>query len=69
MKRKIDIEEVRRFFETANRQFEEAGVFLHRVRIVRSEDPDTGAETAKIELNYEERPTEFSTTQTAPNNE
>ncbi|MCF0187924.1 MAG: hypothetical protein HUK04_00295 [Bacteroidaceae bacterium] len=47
----VDIEEIRRFFDTANQQFEEAGIFLHRVRFQRSED---GTLTG-IVMDYENR--------------
>jgi hypothetical protein len=38
MKRKITSEDVRRFFESAERQFRESGFVLHGVRFVRSSD-------------------------------
>ena len=37
MQRKLNIEEIRRFFDTANNQFEESGLFLLRVRFNRDE--------------------------------
>jgi len=50
MKRHITAEEVRRFFETVNRQFEEAGFYLNSVRFHRN-NPENAA---KITLNYTE---------------
>lgn len=50
MTRKVQIEEIRRFFETANRQFEEAGISLHNVRFKRDEEGCL----AQISLNYTE---------------
>ena len=38
MRRKISAEDVRHFFETAERQFRESGFVLHSVRFVRSSD-------------------------------
>ena len=38
MKRKVDIEEIRHFFTTANEQFEESGLSLLSVRFRRNED-------------------------------
>lgn len=39
MKRTITADEVRRFFEVCVKQFDEAGFYLHSVRIHRSETP------------------------------
>lgn len=35
MKRKVSIEEIRRFFALANAQFEESGISLDEVRFIR----------------------------------
>lgn len=51
MKRHITADEVRRFFEAANRQFEEAGFYLNSVRFHRN----VPEKTDKITLNYTER--------------
>lgn len=48
MKRTITADEVRRFFEVCVKQFDEAGFYLHSVRIHRSETPNT----PQITLNY-----------------
>ena len=48
MKRTITADEVRRFFESCIKQFDEAGFYLHSVRIYRSESPNT----PQITLNY-----------------
>lgn len=51
MKRKIYADEVRRFFEAAIRQFDEAGFYLHSVRIHRKSDD---GKCSEITLNYSE---------------
>lgn len=38
MKRKITSEEVKHFLESANKQFEEAGFYLHEAKFMRSSD-------------------------------
>lgn len=50
MKRKITSEDVRRFFEAAERQFRESGFVLHGVRFVR---PSEGGEPL-VRLHYSE---------------
>ena len=48
MKRTITADEVRSFFESCIKQFDEAGFYLHSVRIHRSESP----KYPQILLNY-----------------
>lgn len=48
MKRTITADEVRSFFESCIKQFDEAGFYLHSVRIHRSESP----QYPQILLNY-----------------
>lgn len=48
MKRTITADEVRSFFESCIKQFDEAGFYLHSVRIHRSESQNT----PQITLNY-----------------
>ena len=48
MKRTITADEVRSFFESCIKQFDEAGFYLYSVRIHRSESPNT----PQITLNY-----------------
>ncbi len=50
MKRKITADDVRRFFETAERQFRDSGFVLHGVRFVR---PSDGGEPL-VRLHYSE---------------
>lgn len=66
MTRRITADEVRRFFQSANRQFEEAGFFIHCVRFTRTPtDPDsdteTQAENTSVTLNYTERRNDIPT--------
>lgn len=58
MKRKITADEVRRFFEGCNRQFEEAGFFLNSVRFSRTEE----GKLRSVTLNYTENDMLFSCT-------
>ena len=51
MERKISIEEVRSFLAAANKQFEQGGIFISRIRFHRSE-PGT---VENIYIDYEER--------------
>ena len=51
MQRKLNIEEIRRFFDTANNQFEESGLFMLRVRFNRDED----GHLQGIAIDYERR--------------
>lgn len=51
-KRNINVSEVRSFFETVNKQFEDAQFFLHSVRFER--DQNTGKLTRVI-ISYENR--------------
>lgn len=53
MGRKINIEEVRGFFEASNRQFEQGGIYLERALFKRD---DNGVLTS-ITLSYEDRTT------------
>lgn len=53
MKRNIDIEELRRFFDTCIHQFDETNIRLHSVRFIRDEDGNL----ADIHLNYTETET------------
>lgn len=53
MGRKINIEEVRGFFEASNRQFEQGGIYLERALFKRD---DNGVLTG-ITLSYEDRTT------------
>lgn len=53
MERKISIEEVRSFLAAANKQFEQGGILISRIRFHRSE---TGTvEDMDIYIDYEER--------------
>lgn len=47
MKRKITAYEVRHFFEGCNKQFEEAGFYLHNVRFGRNENGKLHSVTLK----------------------
>lgn len=57
MKRHITADEVRRFFETVNRKFEEAGFYLNSVRFHRDEPQIC----TNITLNYTERTDDIQT--------
>lgn len=50
MKRKITPQEVRHFFETANKQFEEAGFCLNNVHFTRDDD----GKLTEIRMSYTE---------------
>lgn len=50
MKRKITADEVRNFLQASDKQFVEAGFFIHSVRFHRTED----GHSQSILLNYEE---------------
>ena len=52
MNREINIEEVRSFVIAANKQFEQGGIFLERIKFNR--DEKTGALLC-LALNYEDR--------------
>lgn len=52
MNREINIEEVRSFVIAANKQFEQGGIFLERIKFNR--DEKTGA-LLGLALNYEDR--------------
>ncbi len=52
MNREINIEEVRSFVIAANKQFEQGGIFLERIKFNR--DEKTGA-LLGLSLNYEDR--------------
>lgn len=52
MNREINIEEVRSFVIAANKQFEQGGIFLERIKF--SRDEKTGA-LLGLSLNYEDR--------------
>lgn len=54
MDRKINIEKVRSFIAAANKQFEQGGIFIGRIRFKRSE---TGT-VESIYIDYEEREVE-----------
>lgn len=64
MKRKISADEVRQFFQTSNKQFEEAGFYLNAIRFKRNEN---GA-LEDINLNYTEVNKEFDDTIQHPTN-
>lgn len=51
MEGKLTIEDVRCFLAAANRQFEQGGIFIGRIRFRRSETGDV----EDIFINYEER--------------
>lgn len=51
MERTITIEEIRSFLSAANKQFEQGGIFISRIRFHRSE---TGT-VENIYIDYEER--------------
>lgn len=51
MTRKITADEVRHFLKALDKQFVEAGFFIHSLRFNRTE----GGHTQSILLNYEER--------------
>lgn len=51
MTRKITADEVRHFLQALDKQFVEAGFFIHNVRFNRTED----GHSQSILLNYEER--------------
>ena len=50
MKRKVDIEEIRRFFDACIAQFDESNIILHSVRFIRDEE----GKMTQISLNYSE---------------
>lgn len=52
MERKISIEEVRSFLAAANKQFEQGGILIGRIRFHRSEAAGT---VEDIYIDYEER--------------
>ena len=51
MDRKVSINEIRDFLAAALRQFDQGGIYVERVRIIRTE----AGEIQDIHINYEER--------------